>query len=132
MARRQRIIVVEPDPDLREVLGQIIAGQGYAVDVVTSGDEMRQAFEGRSYDCAFLDLHGYRCSVGRALAEFAHEQGASVIIVIDYATDLKHATERGYITLEKPFRPAEIADAIDLASRLKRPKQSDGEDSPRL
>jgi DNA-binding response OmpR family regulator len=110
----------------------MIAGQGYDVDAVATSDEMRKAFEGRSYDCAFLNLHGYRHSDGRALADFAHEQRASVIIVADYVTDLRHARERGYITLDKPFHPAEVANVIERACHWKGPKQSGEEGSPRL
>jgi hypothetical protein len=93
---------------------------------------MRRAFDRRSYDCAFLNLHGYRHSDGRALTDFAHERGAAVIIVADYATDLEMARQRGYITLEKPFRPADVAGAIELACHWKGSKQRGDEPSSRL
>ena len=53
---RQRIVVVEDEPDILEILRYNLEREGYAVDSYTRGDEALEAIQRRPPDLLLLDL----------------------------------------------------------------------------
>ena len=51
-----RILVVEDEPDLLEVVAQALREEGYAVDTAGDGREGLYKAEGGQYDALVLDL----------------------------------------------------------------------------
>jgi two-component system OmpR family response regulator len=51
-----RILIVEDDPGLSAGLGRILEGEGYAVDVVRSGEQALLAVKQESFDLVILDV----------------------------------------------------------------------------
>ena len=50
------IMVVEDDQPIREVLGIVLTGAGYEVDLVSSGDEVMDIFQASPPDLVLLDV----------------------------------------------------------------------------
>jgi PAS domain S-box-containing protein len=51
-----RILVVEDEPDVAQILSLMLVRAGYAVDIALTGAEALQALKGRRYDAMTLDL----------------------------------------------------------------------------
>ena len=56
MERKDHILVVDDDPDLRELLVQYLEKNAFAVTAVKGGREMRQALADKAIDLIVLDL----------------------------------------------------------------------------
>src|SRR4051794_8050568 len=56
MERKDHILVVDDDPDLRELLVQYLEKNAFAVTAVKGGREMRQALAEKAIDLIVLDL----------------------------------------------------------------------------
>jgi CheY-like chemotaxis protein len=52
----RRILVVDDDPGIGQMLTKALARHGFQVDAVTSGDEALERAEGTQYDAALVDL----------------------------------------------------------------------------
>ena len=50
------IMVVDDDQDLAEMLGIVLTGEGYEVNLVSRGDEVITAFETQAPDLVLLDV----------------------------------------------------------------------------
>ena len=55
------IMVVDDDQDLAEMLGIVLTGSGYEVDLVNSGDQVMTLFDAHQPDLILLDV-----KIGRA------------------------------------------------------------------
>lgn len=56
MKDARRILVVDDDPGIGQMLAKSLARHGFLVDAATSADEALEKTEGASYDAALLDL----------------------------------------------------------------------------
>jgi len=123
-----RILVVDDDADVRNVLARSLGADGYVVDVVPDGAAARQALSSTPPDLVVLDLG------------LASEDG------LDILTHLRRTTELPVILLTgrgdeqdrilglklgaddylvKPFSPAELAARITSVLRRTRHEQPD-------
>ena len=55
--KNQKILVVEDEPDLQEILTQVLSGAGYSVRAAGNGEEGLNLFDEFSPDLALLDVH---------------------------------------------------------------------------
>src|SRR5699024_1239476 len=51
------LLIVDDQRDVRESLGLLLSGEGYAVETAASPAEVRAALARRRYDAVFLDLN---------------------------------------------------------------------------
>ena len=56
MKEPRRILVVDDDAGIGQMLTKALARHGFVVDAVMSAEEALQRIEGSSYDAAFVDL----------------------------------------------------------------------------
>jgi CheY-like chemotaxis protein len=63
---RKRVLVVDDEPEVRDLLGVILGGQGLRVDLAASGPEALTLFRENNYDFLTLDLK-MPCMDGLAL-----------------------------------------------------------------
>ncbi len=56
MKEHRRILVVDDDPGIGQMLTRALARHGFVVDAVASAEEALQRVEGASYDAALVDL----------------------------------------------------------------------------
>ncbi len=103
------VLLVEPFPDLCDVLRDMMRDADWEVDVAITVYEMRLAIAQTKYDCVFINLdQGRLKDFGLELADYATERGARVIMIPD--TDLDPATiaARGWLQLRKPFNVSQF------------------------
>ena len=56
MKEARRILVVDDDPGIGQMLTKALARHGFEVDATTSADEALEKTEARGYDAALVDL----------------------------------------------------------------------------
>ena len=119
----QRILVVEDDQDIADLVAHQLVKSGYDVDIVSAGDEVLPALERQAADLVLLDLMLPGLSgldVCRAIR--AHTSLADIPIIMVTAkteeTDRIVGLELGgddYIT--KPFSPKELTARVGAILR---------------
>jgi two-component system response regulator GlrR len=121
-----RILVVDDDPDLRDLIGMRLAAAGYIVALAASGEEALASFAAERPRVVITDLRMDGMD-GHALFERLHALAPSlpVIILTAHGTipDAVAATQRGVFGfLTKPFDGKEllarVADAVALSPSL--------------
>jgi two-component system OmpR family response regulator len=111
MPSNGRILIVEDDPSVREVLGEYLGTHGYEVVQVDRGTAMREAVEKNLPDVVLLDVN-LPGEDGLTLARFLRERYDVGIIMVTGATDVADRVaglEVGaddYVT--KPFELREL------------------------
>jgi two-component system, NtrC family, response regulator PilR len=119
-----RIIVLDDEPGIRELLGMILNKNGYMVETVADGNEAINRMENDLYDLAVLDivmptLNGI--DVLRTINEKSPE--TSVIMITAYAsheTALEAMKLGAYDYIAKPFKFDELKKVIEGALEKKK------------
>jgi two-component system response regulator MtrA len=114
------IMVVDDDQDLAEMLGIVLTGAGFEVDLVNSGDQVMALFKTSAPDLVLLDV----MLPGMSGIEVAREIRASSMVPIVMLT-AKGDTQDVVLGLEagaddymiKPFNPSELVARIKVRLR---------------
>ena len=107
-----RILVVEDEGMIRELLATVLGGEGYLVDTVDSGEAGLKALEDRLYDVVLLDLnlpgmHGLNVlGAAPALQTDAQFIVMTAFSSVDTAVEAMKLGAFDYIN--KPFRSEEL------------------------
>jgi CheY-like chemotaxis protein len=120
--KRLRILLVDDDAAARETTGEVLLDLGHDVVAAASGAAAlrilreRQDFDVLIADFAMPEMTGVQLA-GQA-AELV--PGLPILFLSGYADSdvLRSWSERGYRTLNKPFRSAELAAALHDALRV--------------
>jgi DNA-binding response OmpR family regulator len=105
------IVVVDDEPEVREMIRDYLAGNGYAVSAVAGGAEMRRVLAERPAHLVLLDLR-MPGEDGLSLARYLRDQGQVGIIMLTASAEIVDRVvglELGaddYIA--KPFDPREL------------------------
>ena len=130
---RHRILVVDDDLRLRDLLKRYLTEQGFAVDTVPDGVALDRAFTRNRYDLAVLDVmlpneDGFAiCSRLRSSA--AAEANIPIIMLTAKGDDLDRISglEIGADDyLSKPFNPRELVARINAVLRRQAPLPKPG------
>jgi two-component system phosphate regulon response regulator OmpR len=111
MSAAGRILIVEDDPAIRDMLVEYLGSHGYEASAAESGPAMREAIERSLPDVVLLDVH-LPGEDGLTLARFLREHYDVGIIMVTGAADVVDRVaglEVGaddYVT--KPFDPREL------------------------
>lgn len=76
-----RVLVIEDEPDLRRVVGRVLAEEGYAVDSAANGEEGLALAKAFDYDAIVLDLMLPRINGWDLLRELRRRKATPVLIV---------------------------------------------------
>ncbi len=111
--RKARILVVEDDPDLREVFQIALSFEGYEVREARSGFEALRMLDASPPDLVLLDLglpgiDGF--AVREELSANAFTHHIPVVIVTASTQDLSHLDAA--VILRKPISPAEVVATV--------------------
>ncbi|MCU7845072.1 MAG: response regulator [Candidatus Thiodiazotropha sp. (ex Monitilora ramsayi)] len=88
MLKTARILVVDDEPELCEILAEYFGDQGFNVNTATSAEEARSFFSGQAPDIALLDIR-MPGEDGLSLARWIKEQHKQVgIIMLTTAADV--------------------------------------------
>ena len=115
-----RILVVDDDPDLLELIAMRLTSAGYAVALAASGSAALAIFRAERPRAVITDLRMDGMD-GHALFEHLHAEAPSVPVIILTAhgtiPDAVAATQRGVFSfLTKPFDGRELLAQIGRAS----------------
>jgi signal transduction histidine kinase/CheY-like chemotaxis protein len=115
---RGRILVVEADTAVREVMKRVLAMEGYAVLAVGSArdalrryDRVHPSFDVLITDLTLPDRSGVE--LGRLLSKRADRLG--LVYLVGYASQTFPAADEDAraVQLEKPFTPSQLVDAVE-------------------
>ncbi len=114
VSARKRVLVVDDEQGMRELLGIILGGDGYDVACANNCEEARRAIERDRFDVVITDLRiGSDAQAGMRLLEWMQEHGAGTPAIMMTAhgsvENAIEAMKRGaadYIL--KPFKNDEI------------------------
>jgi two-component system OmpR family response regulator len=131
MARICKVLIVENDDDVRDLLGDIFSDEGFRFSMVKTGAKMREALDDDDYDITVIDVTQPAHEDGFALAQIAREQGCGAILVTGDHRHLERLTASGQHYLLKPFRVQQLVEVVDkilveTAARCVRRKRGDG------
>ena len=131
MARICKVLIVENDDRVRDLLGDVVEDEGYCFATVKTGHEMRGALDEDDYDIVVIDVTQPPPEDGFALARVAREQGCGVILMTGDHAHLERLQGSGEHYLLKPFKVGQLtalADKIltEIAAQCIRRKRSDG------
>lgn len=135
MSRVCKVLIVENDDFVREVLGEVFDEEGFLFTTVKDGQEMKEKLDEDDYDIAVIDIGLPGDKNGFALADTARAQGCGVILVTGDHRHSPRLEESGHSYLLKPFRMSELMTVIErvlaIASiECTRRKRSDGSSFP--
>ncbi len=118
---KQRLLIVDDEPDFGQMVAQVAADLGYETRVTTNGYEFQAAYQQFQPALIVLDMVMPEMD-GNELVVWLMEQGytAGLIIITgyspDYAKDAQLLAEfkglRSVITLAKPIRIAQLREAL--------------------
>jgi DNA-binding response OmpR family regulator len=136
MAKKQRILVVDDEPNIREVVELYLKREGFAVDVAADGEAALETMERHLPDLIVLDLMMPKLGgleLTRILRDAALTSGVGDIPIIMLTAkgeedDKIYGLETGaddYIT--KPFSPRELVTRVKVVLRRAGDKSADEE-----
>jgi len=113
----QRILVIDDDPDLRDVLSRTLARAGYEVISAEDGQKARALYRSHPPDIVVTDIYMPNTDGLEALMELRRTLPHVKVIAISGGVAkqniLQVATALGAsCTLSKPFEPGELLDAV--------------------
>lgn len=116
-----RLLVVEDEIRIVEILRSALVRHGFAVDAVRLGAEAREALAANPYDAAILDL-GLPDGDGLKILKDMRAQGSSVPVLVLTARDAVEQRVAGLDTgaddyLVKPFAVSEVIARIKALLR---------------
>jgi DNA-binding NtrC family response regulator len=118
---RARILIVDDDPTLRELTSELLAGEGYAVQAVGTGEEALRVMNNALHDVVLLDLHLPGMDGLAVLAAAPATRTSAQFIVLTAFASVDTAVEAmrlgAYDYIIKPFRTEDLLLTIERALR---------------
>ncbi|MBV9533446.1 MAG: response regulator [Bradyrhizobium sp.] len=110
----ETILVVDDDPDVREIMSGVLSDLGYQVKEAGSGEDALDILRSHHPDLMIVDF-GMPGSNGAEVAAAARQsnEGLRILFVSGYSdtSAIERAVGKAAL-LHKPFRPAEFAAAV--------------------
>ncbi len=124
MAKKGCILVIDDEEVMRDVLENLLSGEGYRVDLAKTGEEGIAKYADRPPDVVLLDVSMPGMGGLRALEEILKIDAEAVILMVTaYATfeTAISAWQRGaYNCLRKPFDNADVLKLVSAGIRRRR------------
>lgn len=115
----KQILIVEDDPDLREVLGELLTESGFSVTTVKDGLEALWEVQRQRFDLVLLDIWLPRLNGLELLAEMHARQLLPKVIVMTGdntpETLLRAVREQAYRYVTKPIQPSALIEMVQAA-----------------
>ncbi len=121
MSGSNRLLVVEDDPNLGELLSGYLRAKGFEVDLRTDGEQGMRAYEGSKFDLLILDVM-MPVKDGFTLAKEIRQNDQTTPIIFLTAKSMKQDTIRGFEAggddyLTKPFSMEELLMRVSAVLR---------------
>ena len=133
----ERILIIEDDPEIQEMLQFAFAREGWKLMQVTRGEDGLKVLRGKGADCVILDIMLPGMDGLKILKKIREIEGCQLLPVImctarGEEADIVAGLELGaddYVV--KPYSPRVLAARIRAALRRKDAAALDGEGQPR-
>ncbi len=116
---KPHILVVDDEPDIRELIQDILIDEGYQVSIAQNGEEARAAFTNQTPSLTLLDIWMPDVDGISLLKEFKnHDSNATIVMMSGHGTieTAVEATRLGASDfIEKPLSMAKLLRGIELA-----------------
>jgi CheY-like chemotaxis protein len=115
--KSEKLLLVDDDPDVCEIVSRVLADLGYDVHQVSGGKEALVALGDVNPDLLVVDF-AMPDMTGAELVTTARarHKGLKILFLSGYAeSDALEAAVGGAPLLRKPFRPVELANAVRAA-----------------
>ncbi len=111
------ILLVEDDPNLNDLVSQMLEEHGSRVMRAASGAEGLKMFETEAFDAVLSDMVMPGAIGGLDLARKVRErrEGVPVVLMTGYSTVAGSAADEGFPVLRKPFTMAALAACLSQA-----------------
>ncbi|MBV8739730.1 MAG: response regulator [Alphaproteobacteria bacterium] len=113
MARVCKVLIVENDDHISELLGEAFDEEGFLFTTVETGAEMEDKLDEDDYDIVVIDVTQPGDKDGFALAEIARAQGCGVILTTGDHRHSERLEASGHVYLLKPFRMRDLMTTVD-------------------
>ena len=108
----KRILLVEDEPDVREILCLALEGEGYAVDAVSTIAEAKSRLANIQYALVLTDWR-LPDGDGLVIAGWAEELGSKTLVMSGYLFQMPAGRAFEHETLMKPLRPSELVAIVE-------------------
>ena len=107
-----RILLIEDERDVADMLGIALRGEGYQVDIDGGAAGARDRLDVDGYDLVIAD---WRLPDGDGLdiADAAADDGVKTILISGYLFQIPAERTRRHELVMKPIRPRELLDAVE-------------------
>jgi CheY-like chemotaxis protein len=113
MKPRHTVLVVDDDPDFRELFRMALRLEGFGVICASNGLEALRAIELQPPSLVVLDLNMPFLDGWAVLRELnAHSETNCTPVIVVTGTDVQQATERAVAILRKPVMPEQVLPLI--------------------
>ena len=119
MTEPYRVMVIDDDPAVREILGLALSAEGYDVESAINGGEGLMALARRRADVVLVDLRMPEVDGAAFCRQYAEgrDGGGPVILMTAIAGRATPSDLPGvFETLAKPFDLADVLDAVARAT----------------
>ncbi len=107
----KRVLLIEDDPEVGEVLALALRSGGYAVDLAGTLAEGCTHLEELEYAAVIADLR-LPDGNGLEIADRAADLGARTFILSGYLSELPSSAAARHALLTKPMRPSAVVDVV--------------------
>lgn len=106
-----RILLVEDESDVADMLGIALRGEGYQVDIAGGATRANDRLDADGYELVIAD---WRLPDGDGLdiADRAADDGAKTMLISGYLFQIPVERTVRHEVLMKPMRPHELIDAV--------------------
>ncbi len=122
--RAGRVLVIEDDPQLRQLLSELLTGEGFDVLAVESGEEGLRTLQRNPVDVALLDINLPGMHGINVLTAAPNTQTDAEFIVMTAFAEVETAVEAmklgAFDYLRKPLEPDELLLVIERAMQQRR------------
>ena len=130
-----RVLVVDDDPSIRQMLVEYLSSHGYEVSQAASGEAMRRELERAAPAVVLLDI-GLPGEDGLTLARFLRERYDLGIIMVTGAGDVVDRVAGLEVGADdyvaKPFDPRELRARLKSVLRRLEGRKAHGDKAPRI
>jgi len=133
---REKILVVDDEPRIRDACKLVLAEQGFEVALAEDGDQGVEMIKKEHFDIILVDLMMPGLSGLEVLAYVRNKHPHTVVIVITGYATLEHsiaAMKKGaFDFIPKPFTPEQLRTVVDKALTYNRALQDIADSNSRL
>jgi signal transduction histidine kinase len=114
-----RVLLIEDDPNLNELVGQMLAELGTQVLAATSAADGLELFERNAVDAVLSDMvmPGEMGGLDAARRMRAMRRDFPIVLMTGYSAAAEPAAAEGFTVLRKPFTMAALVSALDQSLR---------------